>query len=352
MGTATRLGSALNGPLVSVEMLPGDGKEWLVLDPSISEPPQEFLLMEGNLGIPHKILYKAYLEASLLFKTARLALRSTTRSIDPSLAETVAQATAVIIVANPGHQTAWNARKRLLESGLLDPQRELSFTHALLTVRYCAKHSLLWHHRRWLLRRLCPTRPAASDAPPSTDGAPDEDTLQHLDISPTQLRAELDACTRAATTYERNYFAWAHRARCLDALAHCLREGAVRGFQDVLRDETANVRLWIDRHVGDYTAMQYYCRLVLLARSPDSPSPPTSLSAYQHAKALVEAYPEHESLWCYLRSAASVEGVSGGDIRPFVEKVSQGTEVNPATQTSLRHANSCLHWLRRQSPGS
>lgn len=351
MSTATRLGAALNGSLTSVEILPGDGKEWLAMDSGPADEPREFLLVEGNLGIPQKLLYKAYIEATLAFKKTRLTLRRDPHTIDAGLAGTVTGITAVLLVANAGHQSAWNARKQIVESGHRDLHDELSLLRALLTIRDCAKHSLLWHHRRWLLRQLCKRR-ATTDADSSDDGTSDEDTLRYLDMTPSQLRAEFDACALAATTYERNYFAWAHRARCLDALVSLCR-GKDHEYLDILQEETQNVSLWIDRHVGDYTAMQYRCRLALFTHPLTLP-PPAPESPYAHAKSLVEAYPEHESLWAYLRSAAQVANVSEDDIRPFAEKFwHQRTNVDsPASQASHRHAKRCLDWLSRRFPHS
>ncbi|EKM53429.1 uncharacterized protein PHACADRAFT_259811 [Phanerochaete carnosa HHB-10118-sp] len=307
--------------------------------------------MEGNLGIPQKSLYKAYLEAAPAFNQARLLLRSIPHSIDVNLAATIVRTTAVLLVANPGHHSAWNARKRTAESGHLDLERELLFTRALLTVRECAKHSLLWHHRRWLLQHLCRRRAVSSNIPSnSRESIRDEDSLRHLAISPSQLRAEFDACTLAATTYERNYFAWTHRAQCLDALMSLLQGEKDCGYLDLPLEEMVNVSLWIDRHVSDYTAMQYHCRLVLLIRAAEMPPPTTLQSVYTHAKSLVEAFPEHESLWCYLRSAARVEDVSESEIRLVAEMLLQTqVEADPASQASLRHAKGCLDWLGRHS---
>ena len=339
----------------SVEILPGDGKEWLELAArdAKDETPHEFLLMEGNLGIPQKILYRAYLEAAPAFKQALnvLSESSVTPSgfIDSSHAAALAESTAVLLVLNPGHQSAWNSRKRLVECGYIDLTRELSLTTALLTVRECAKHSILWHHRRWLLRRLYLPHTILSHA--QDEIITDEDSLQSLDISTSRFRAEFDACMLAATTYERNYFAWTHRTRCLDALTSLLHNTATRTQEllELLHEEKINVTLWIDRHVADYTAMQYHCRLASLALALNPPPSLTSTATYEHAKSLVEAYPEHESLWYYLRGSVWAEGISAPEGCSWVESISQAKpEADSSTEVGLRHAQRCLNWLARQ----
>lgn len=266
---------------------------------------------------------------------------------------------SVILLLNPGHQTAWNIRKRLVELQALDPGKELSFMTALLTIRDCAKHSLLWHHRRWLLRLLYFLSPSLSMNSQVLIGEPvcDEDSLRTLDIPITCLRNEFTACTTAANTYERNYFAWAHRFRCLDALSTSLQNVSAPGsavdanaFMDLLNEEAANVALWIERHVADYTAMQYHCRLACLLYSLRtsmvlSPSP----SIYSHAMSLVGSYPEHESLWYYLRGAVwaekahSIDGNARWDeLKDLRNRHLQTKEATDRTATNEAKSPPCI----------
>ncbi len=307
----------------SVEILPGDGSAWLGSEEELqTAPKQAFLLVDNNLGIPQKILYKAYLEASAIFNRG---YRGFSRSVHPyddsdSSVKDIAYSSSVILATNPGHQTAWNARKRLVSSGMLDAQQELGFTTALLTIRDCAKHSILWHHRRWLLRRIYPPYHAKEYRTPSAstttlripDLCADEDSLHNLDISPTTLREEFSACSIACSTYDRNYFAWSHRYRCFNALVEAVAR--TPDFHKITDEELAWCTQWVERHVSDYTAIQYRCNVVsMIAHSkfmiprlettwPDAHSEPTP-GLWDHAKSLVESYPEHESLWLYLRGA-------------------------------------------------
>ena len=173
-----------------MEIVPGDGSEWFSGESqSTSAEHAPFLFVESNLGVPQKVLYKAYVAAVPWFSKAKRALKvlkptASGGHISTSSAEDLRYSSSVLLLANPAHQTALNARKSLVQHGLLDAALELRFTAALLHVRTCAKQSLLWHHRRWLLRRLYPTSPrrmsTSSDLRSSTvrDG---EDTLRDLD---------------------------------------------------------------------------------------------------------------------------------------------------------------------------
>ena len=258
--------------------------------------------------------------------------------------------TSVLVTLNPGHQSAWNARKRLVESGGMEPHNELQFTAALLTVRECAKHSILWNHRRWLFRRIYSKTPPAP--PISSWNGIDEDALSDLSLSAVQLQDEFQACTVAANTYERNYFAWLHRTRCLDALVATLP--AKPELEPVLTNEFEAVKLWIERHVGDYTAMQYFCHLTLIQTPHLTSSGRRFPSAYQFAKSLVESYPDHESPWYFLRDAvlANRDGIENGLAslcRSLIAKAEADTApgLSFATDASGRYAKQFLAWSAR-----
>ncbi|CDO77039.1 hypothetical protein BN946_scf184403.g14 [Trametes cinnabarina] len=340
---AAKLGDLLNHPPSSVELLPGDGSEWF----AEGSPPEvlqhaPFLFVEGNLGVPHKLAYKLYLQSVPTFQACRSRLRVQTDDsggsspdshsrhahilTDTEVKNTLASS-AVLLLVNPAHQSALNARKRLVQCGALDAGHELRVVSALLTLRDGAKQSILWHHRRWLLRRVHTSLPSPPDDPqsrhrplgegPRGDG---EDSLWNLDLDAGWFRAEFAVVSQACETYPRNYHAWAHRFLCAQALVavvgHPSTSDAHRSeVLEVWREERRRVREWIDRHVSDYSAMQYACRLEVLGDglrpSMDEKSsgtlPPVdgSLEAplSEHAWLLVESYPAYESLWLYFRGA-------------------------------------------------
>ncbi|RPD52754.1 protein prenylyltransferase [Lentinus tigrinus ALCF2SS1-7] len=312
---SSRLAELLNVPPISIELLPGDGSEWLAVASPDHAP---FLFTDRNLGVPQKAAYKAYLEAVSRFRSVRPRLlhpgspRGQPVS-DRDIAEAAASS-SVLLLVNPAHQSALNTRKRLVELGSLDAAHELAFTGALLTLREGAKQSILWQHRRWLLRRIHPPiRPPQAPSPSQGDGV---DSLYGVALDAGTFRAEFATVEQACEVYPRNYHAWAHRFLCAQALIFLLQACDDSGdtppgvLLEVLKEENARARFWMERHVSDYSAMQYYFQLESFLPQ-DSPlrlrmlSTSAEDSVQRHAMELVRAYPTHESLWLYLRSSVS-----------------------------------------------
>ncbi|PIL33401.1 hypothetical protein GSI_04022 [Ganoderma sinense ZZ0214-1] len=346
----SRLGDLLNVPPISIELLPGDASEWLA-----SAPPEHapFLFVDNNLGVPHKLAYKAYLEAVARFR----AVRPRHDSIDHSHSAELLASSAVLLLVNPAHQTALNARKRLVLLGTHSAAHELRFTDALLTLRDGAKQSILWHHRRWVLRRIHPPLPSPSPSPFSESQAKGHgdgvDTLADIALSPATFRAEIAAVERACEAYPRNYHAWAHRFLCAEALVHVLAHvlsafspssasaSSPHDRHEALREleaERAHIRTWVERHVADYSAMQYACRLEALVQGLPAPDTETKTKtetekgaeAGAHALELVRAYSSHEALWLYLRGAVAL------DLFPPGTQGDAGAAIDGLTESYLR----------------
>ncbi|KAI0665662.1 hypothetical protein C8Q78DRAFT_985847, partial [Trametes maxima] len=314
--------------------------------------------LEGNLGVPQKLAYKAFLDSVPVFRRCRARLRAHYLSPAPKAhlnTEDTLASSAVLLLVSPAHGSALNARRRLVQDGALEAERELRFVAALLTLREGAKQSGLWHHRRWLLRRVFPSparpRNGEEDAGEAGWGGPrgdGEDALWGVGVSPEGFRTEFAVVQRACGVYPRNYHAWAHRYLCAEALAAALGGGGVADadgdmgiravFAEVWREERARVRAWIERHVADYSAVQYACRLdglrvefglrlfpklegdlmvdvgTTVRPGEGEGEEEEEEESCAHAWALVNAYPAHESLWLYLRGAlAQALGPFGGE---------------------------------------
>ncbi|KAI1783962.1 protein prenylyltransferase [Ganoderma leucocontextum] len=303
---SSKLGDLLNVPPISIELLPGNPSEWLA-----SAPPEHapFLFVDNHLGVPHKLAYKAYLAAVARFR----AVRPRHRATDCPDSTEVLTSSAVLLLVNPAHQTALNTRKRLVLLGVHPASHELRFTDALLTLRDGAKQSIVWHHRRWLLRHIHPLLPASasdshSPAPRSPGWGDGVDTLNDVALPPDAFLAEIAAVERACEAYPRNYHAWAHRYLCAEALVLSASASSPHGGLQAAREleeERARIRTWVERHVADYSAMQYACRLEVLLRGRPGVDGSGSGSGV-HALALVRAYPSHEALWLYLRGAVAL----------------------------------------------
>lgn len=208
----------------------------------------------------------------------------------------LARATSVILLTNPDHNTALNRRKDLIRRGALCSREELDLCTAMLSEARNSKASLLWHHRRWLLQTLYP--PSHPDSILRGEG------LDYLPIPVEVLALEFDIVEKAAEAYPRNYHAWAHRFACLRCLVVTAKQENAQNVFDAVAGECERVERWVERHVGDHTAMHYLCRVIEAAwelgitEDLGANGEPRVLS---HAMGMVRSYSAHESVWIYLR---------------------------------------------------
>lgn len=273
----------------SIEVLPGSFEQWA--PQATNEFP--FVLVDDHLGIPQKLLYHLYMIAVALYKSA-----------DQS---TMLTLTFVLLLANPAHQTALNARKRFIQSGLLRPEEELNLT--ALFIRGSgefAKQSIIWDHRRWLFRHQygCIGDGRKEESPASRTS--EEASLFPI-IPLTTLEKETQLVRQACELYPRNYHAWTHYHWTL----HVVKTTTSIDHTRFLRKEMLQLRQWIDRHVSDYSAVHLLCSLVALdctdAHKLIQSGGGTLLDELrEHALSLVLSYPSHETLWLYLRNILSL----------------------------------------------
>ena len=305
---------ALSSIRQSIEILPGEIAGWVPK----SAPTYPFLFAEGNLGVPQKALYKAYMVAV----QAYLALRHESRKpSSPSLQQSnrLDCLTRVVLFANPAHQTALNSRKRLVQTHIVDPHWELNLSTSLLSCRECAKESIVWHHRRWLLRAIHET--------PHTAGADSIPETVPLEV----FEAEFACASVACHVYPRNYHAWAHRHFCAKALVALPQSGAPPN-SNLLAKEYQRTLKWIETHVSDYSAMNYAINFEKML--PGGMLTEGCVSTKEHAMSLLRSYPDHESLWMYLRSSVSLEGEK--------ELITSMKEAPSVREFILRH----IVWLK------
>lgn len=278
--------AALSSLRQSVEILPGEINGWV----PESAPTYPFLFAERNLGVPQKVLYKAYMVAT----RAYFGLRSESRKSLPTLQQsnTLDRLTRVVLLANPAHQTALNSRKKLVQSKVVDPHWELNFSGSLLSCRECAKESILWHHRRWLLRVIHENPPTAG-----ADGISEA-------VPPDVLETELACASTACHLYPRNYHAWTHRRFCVKALVTSLHS-EVSEDSSAIDKEYQRTLEWIESHISDYSAIYHAISIekMLPCGKPTAGRLPTK----DHATSLIQSYPGYESLWMYLRGSVTLE---------------------------------------------
>jgi protein prenyltransferase alpha subunit repeat containing protein 1 len=279
----------------SIEILPGGWQEWTAQAPDIHEG-FPFVYKDGHLGVPLKVLYRIYLAALSLFNNAE---RSTALELS-----------SVILLANPSHQTILNARKKFIQSHLLDPEKELRLTELLIRgSKECAKQSIVWDHRRWIFKFQYQTvRGAQAAAIRDFPGwSTSEEAAAFPMIPLATLKEECELTRQACELYPRNYHAWTYWHWVMN-VARSL------AYDQLMEDEVAAVRNWIDRHVSDYSAVHHLCNLAnLIGRPQSSQAKTTTLTddSREHALSLVREYPSHEALWLYLRNTLILSSPKG-----------------------------------------
>lgn len=274
-------------------------------------PEFPFLFVEGNLGVPKKILYAIYLAAVFRLRD----LRKTFLYNLQAEASSIRGVSSIILLANPAHQTALNVRKRLVQQHCIPATDELRITELIQRASSEGiKQSILWDHRRWLLNLLyreTAISPAPSPPHPIDEKSTNDDQcLPRLPVD--TMRQELKLIRHACETYPRNYHAWCHWRYAMNTL--CPRGNVVTSGDAassvICVDEILSLRRWIERNVSEYSAIHQLCSVChfvhgiachqpVSVRAAELTNPDSLL---EHALALVHSYPTHESLWIYLRA--------------------------------------------------
>ncbi|KAJ3513416.1 hypothetical protein NLJ89_g2956 [Agrocybe chaxingu] len=327
--------ATLKGLPASIEILPGGLEEWERFElPSDAPTPCAtfpFVFVEGNLGIPKTILHALYMAAM------STPWRSSNSTLDKLTAEKSNAATLVILLVNPAHQTALNHRKRLIQEGHIEAEKELALFELLSRGSpEVGKASMIWHHRRWCFCRVYdvftattsePACRSRNKSPSSTEqywpwpkSEPGMESLPK--IPPSTVRRELKLIQHTCETYPRNYHAWAHWHFIMNVCFTSFLVSLSRShndFPDDKRDseflatiieEYARLRHWVELHVSDYSAMHQLRQCEKLVDhlvgaghiAEESLIKQLPLSGLvDHSLSLLASYPEHESIWMYLR---------------------------------------------------
>ncbi|GJJ69447.1 protein prenyltransferase alpha subunit repeat containing protein 1 [Entomortierella parvispora] len=190
----------------------------------------------------------------------------------------VIEATSCLMIVCPDSFTAVNARKRLIEKGVLNAETELKFLDAILTIPRNCKSSGAWHHRKWL---LCYMYPGLRETP----------------LQPAIVEEQLTVCHQAAERYPKCYYAWTMRHWLVEELG---RHWWIASFRvsssepdpvDLipLEKEYERMKDHMGRNISDHSTQQHLqqCMLQLSGRwsvqictddSETGPSPPSRSS--------------------------------------------------------------------------
>ena len=303
--------------------MPGDVSIYSDVLPEGAQDNYPFLFVENNLGVPQKLYYKLYV----------LACNAFDKNFTPSSIQS-ASLSSVILLGNPGHQHVLNYRKHLISNGLLPGDKELEFIATLFKVKECAKASILWHHRRWILFQKYSNE--------STTQAVTDSLFQNLRLPMAVLEGEFNLCTSACDIYPRNYFAWYHRTLCLRASFSS--DTPLSNYHALLIRELDRAKMWMNIHLADFSAANYLFAVVeaLLSVCSDFVVADALLTDVRdHSLQLLQTYPLHETTWQYFRRVHEEWAVNP----------STGRSSMPAASTAEDEAKILLNAHKRSSRG-
>ncbi|KAE9408747.1 hypothetical protein BT96DRAFT_913868 [Gymnopus androsaceus JB14] len=300
----------LNSSPSSVEILPGSVEQWQ------TDPAAPFLFTDGHLGVPQKLLYRLYPCALDIFRKSRLSNSSS------SSPKSLLEASSIILLANPAHQTALHERKRLVLAAHLSVEKELDFTTLLLSSsRDASKQSIIWDHRRWLFQT------GTLKMPP---------ILYDQRYQRPCSRKNSVSFYKVPSVYSRNYYAWAHWDWCCETLYTLRTPQNEDEYLPVVAEAFLHLLQWMEHHLSDYTAAFHLCNLVrrfhkleYIQQLPDVEM--TFERLFEQAVSLVARYPDHEALWMYLRAVWTIGGL--------------GDNLNSiASLPACKYREQCISW--------
>ncbi|KAF7918984.1 hypothetical protein BELL_0619g00020 [Botrytis elliptica] len=232
------------------------------------------VVLENSVGIPKIKLIQAFVIARKVFFNFK--------DLGPKYSKEIRDATSIILLTDPEHLTACNARKRLVQSIRkktvfelgLEVKSELRFVDSLLTshLNRHTKSPTLWSHRRWLLEFR-----QSKDLP--------------LDVS----RDLTSVVMVAAERHPRNYYAWSHMRWLMES---------VEGDETTYLTIIYNVKKWCLGHPGDTSGWSF------LLSCLSSPTFLTATSPVDRKSSICEEVLgmavslkwKEESLWVFLRT--------------------------------------------------
>lgn len=255
----------------------GELLEFEILGKSHPLDPGTFLLQDGNaIAVSKYGLVQAFFVARKILQ--RHISAESTLSSDGLLA-----VTSVVLLMDPEHLTAANARKKLAvsagaasEERLLEAiERDMFFVDSLLTSRLHrhTKSPTLWSHRRWLVETA------------ARYGA------QH-NVSESLEKVVMVAGQR----HPRNYYAWCH-ARWL---TNNRPEGQDGQEDHGLRELLEPTKRWCFRNHTDVSGWSYLHFLLAKLDAAEA-----SAVFEEAAKLAVSLQWTNESTWVFLRTLAA-----------------------------------------------
>lgn len=133
----------------------------------------------------------------------------------------------LLVLLNPDHTTAWNIRRILVSEEYLDPWNELKLNALAMTRK--PKSDDVFTYRQWLIEYLR--------------------KFKFQQLNDSIIEEEFSFCSKAYEQHSRNYYAWTY--------AIWLTTNFCRHRFDVLQRQLDHSKIWIERHVSDYSCFHY-----------------------------------------------------------------------------------------------
>jgi hypothetical protein len=294
-------------------------------------PPGTHVLIDGSsIAVPKATLVKAFMVArKRLFET--LAAARHDENVFITRSKEIRDAAAVVLLMDPEHITAANARKRVVRAAREMKLKEMlreerRWLDGMLTSRLHrhTKSPTLWGHRRWVLEMW------------GSLGL--EFDIQEDVRGVVLVAAERHFC---------NYYAWMHLRWLVKGKGNGKRLEEGMGWDEVLRS-LDTVKMWCLRHPTDTAGFSFmlFCLYEPAEENSDSNCRRTSLLDVRSSvckevldRALSFKW-TNEAVWVFLRTLVAY-GVAEEQREAFFDgiEVLRGARENPKSLANTRKAH-------------
>ncbi|PHH74894.1 hypothetical protein CDD82_4727 [Ophiocordyceps australis] len=277
------------------------------------------LLQDGNaIAIPKRRLVEAFICARKRFISFQQS-----KELQNTRKQHVLSVTAVMLLMDPEHLTAANARKQVLSEALemcpsdVAPLLNEKFLIDSLLTSHLHRHTkspTLWSHRRWLMRRI------------SAMGAANN-IVEEL-ASVVFVSAE---------RHPRNYYAWGHARLLVEStVAHSGKPEAELDIKRMVQD----TKKWCFNHHDDVSGWMFLA--FLLEKWPSC-----TASVLRETLQLVQSFRwRNESVWHFLRNVVSMQSQAAGLSVNQVRTVCNAL-LKDAADGDQKVLNDALKWLEK-----
>lgn len=350
----TDLIHALNPPPSCSSTTPRHLLEIEILGKSHALPPGTNVLVDGcNIAIPKAALVPAFLVArEVLFRYLPGQRNSSPAQGEGERhGEGIRNAATVMLLFDPEHVTAANARKRVLEGylvgylvGKLDIERqreelrrERRWVDGILTSRLHkhTKSPTLWGHRRWVVER--------SEA---------------MGIKMDLLREVADVVLVAAERHFCNYYAWMHLRWLVERRRQKKKgEGRYEEGDGEMVKVLSTVKSWCLRHPSDTAGFSFllFCLLErpgggaeeerLLGQSKSLMELRSSICREVLERAVSFKW-VNESIWVFLRTLVA-SGVAEDQRDAFFKSIEVLREARGGSEKGISTLEAAREWCLR-----